>query len=280
MDRLFLVDGSNLLFQMYFGMPARIRNSAGQPIQGTLGFVGALLKMAGMVRPDCVGVLFDGEHDNPRAALDAGYKANRPADVRLAGDSPFSQLPDIYRALDRLGMRHAETTDCETDDWMAGFAKRYGGAYEIVIASMDSDFFQLVSPNVRILRYRGKGSILCDETYIRERFGVEPGQYADFKSLTGDSADNIPGVPGVGVKTAAKLLREFGSLENLLSHRDEITKPSVRTAIAENTQRLRRSRQLIDLKGTQELPFSPQEMKWEHTGATTIQILREIGVYG
>lgn len=276
MDRLLLVDGSNLLFQMYFGMPARIVNARGEAIHGTLGFVGALLKMIRMVRPDCIGVLFDGEHENPRAALDANYKANRLEEER---DSPFSQLPDIYRALDHLGLRHAETVDCETDDWMAGYAGQYGGEYDIVIASMDSDFFQLISPAVRVLRYRGKGSILCDETYIREKLGVEPRQYADFKSLTGDTADNIPGVPGVGIKTAARLLQEFGSLENLLEHCGEIAKPSVRAAIVENEERIWLNRRLIALEGAQKLPFSPQEMRWEDTGTTTVQLLREIGVY-
>lgn len=276
MDRLLLIDGSNLLFQMYFGMPARIVNARGEAIHGTLGFVGALLKMIRMVQPNCVGVLFDGEHENPRTALDANYKANRLEEER---DSPFSQLPDVYRALDHLGTCRAETVECETDDWMAGYVRRYGGEYEIVIASMDSDFFQLISPNVRVLRYRGKGSILCDEAYIREKFGIEPPQYAGFKSLTGDKADNIPGVPGVGAKTAAKLMREFGSLENLLEHRDEIGKPSLRAAVADNAQRIRLNRRLIALEGSQKLPFSPQEMRWKDTGATTVQVLREIGVY-
>ncbi len=276
MDRLLLIDGSNLLFQMYFGMPARIVNARGEAIHGTLGFVGALLKMIRMVQPDCVGVLFDGEHENPRAALDAGYKANRMGEER---DTPFSQLPDIYRALDHLGLCRAETADCETDDWMAGYAKRYGCEYDIVIASMDSDFFQLIAPNVRILRYRGKGSVLCDEAYIREKLGIEPWQYADFKSLTGDAADNIPGVPGVGIKTAAKLLREFGSLEDLLERCSEIIKPSVRAAIVENAQRIQLNRRLIALEGARELPFSPQEMRWKDTGATTVQVLRKIGVY-
>ena len=276
MDRLLLIDGSNLLFQMYFGMPTRIVNARGEAIHGTLGFVGALLKMIRMVQPDCVGVLFDGEHENPRTALDANYKVNRVEEER---DSPFSQLSDIYRALEHLRLCHAETVDRETDDWMAGYAKRYGGEYDIVIASMDSDFFQLIAPHVRILRYRGKGSILCDEVYFREKFGIEPRQYADFKSLTGDQADNIPGVPGVGIKTAAKLMREFGSLENLLEHREEIVKPSVRAAVAENAQRIQLNRRLIALEGAQELPFLPQKMRWEDTGATTVQVLREIGVY-
>lgn len=277
MGKLLLVDGSNLLFQMYFGMPARIVGSNGGAIHGTLGFVGALLKMIRMVQADHVAVLFDGEHENPRAALDADYKANRPA---LEGDdTPFSQLPDIYRTLDFLGLCHAETTDCETDDWIAGYVGRYGSECEIVIASMDSDFFQLIAPAVRVLRYRGKGSVLCDEAYIREKFGIEPRQYAGFKSLTGDKADNIPGVPGVGVKTAATLMREFGSLESLLAHCDRISKPSVRTSVAENRVRIGCNYRLIALDGEVDLPFSVSHLRWEDPGVTTVQVLRGIGVY-
>ncbi len=279
MDRLLLVDGSNLLFQMFFGMPARIVNSEGKAIQGTLGFVGALLKMIRMVKPHHVAVFFDGEHENPRAILDEAYKANRTEDERLEEDSPFSQLPDICRALSYMGLKHAETVDCETDDWMAGYVRRFSGETEIVIASMDSDFFQLIAPNVRILRYRGKSSVLCDECHIREKFGIEPEQYADLKALTGDASDNIPGVPGVGPKTAARLLGEFGTLEGILANVESIAKSSVRRSIAENVERLRLNDRLIRLEGAKTLPFSLEELRWTDAGETTVQILRAIGVY-
>ena len=275
MGRILLVDGSNLLFQMYSGMPSRILNSEGKQIHGTLGFVGALLKMIRMVLPDYVAVFFDGEHENPRVRLDGEYKANRQEDER---DSPFSQLEDVYRALDALKIRRAETVDCETDDWIAGYVKRFSGTHEIVIASMDSDFFQLVSPMVRVLRYRGKNSVFCDEAYIREKFGVAPGQYADLKVLVGDTADNIPGVPGVGVKTAARLMGEFGSLDGMLSRVQEIKRASTRTAIEENRERLRLNRKLIFLDGVHDVPFVPEEMAWKDAGATTVQVLHEVGL--
>ena len=276
MGRILLVDGSNLLFQMYFGMPSRILNSVGKPIHGTLGFVGALLKMICMVQPDHVAVLFDGEHENPRAALDGEYKANRQEDER---DSPFSQLEDVCCALDTMKIRRAETIDCETDDWIAGYVKRFCSTHEIVIASMDSDFFQLISPTVRVLRYRGKSSVFCDEAYIREKFGVSPGQYADLKALTGDTADHIPGVPGVGVKTAARLLGEFGTLDGILVHAHEIGRAAIRSAIEENRERLRLNRRLIYLDGAHEVPFAVEELAWEDTGMSTVQVLRNIDLY-
>ena len=108
MNKLLLVDGSNLLFQMFFGMPARILNRSGKAIHGTIGFVGALLKIIRMTNPTHIAVLFDGEHENERKTLNGDYKANRIdySEVPEA-ENPFSQLPDIYAALDRLGVKRA-----------------------------------------------------------------------------------------------------------------------------------------------------------------------------
>lgn len=279
MNRLLLVDGSNLLFQMFFGMPARIVNEDGKAIQGTLGFVGALLKIIRMTCPTHVAVLFDGEHENDRKKLDAEYKADRPDYSGMPEEeTPFSQLPDIYAALDLLRIPHSETENCETDDWIAGYARRYGGDWEIVIASMDSDFFQLITDRVRVLRYRGVGSVLCDRAYLREKLGVEAEQYPAFKSLTGDAADNIPGVPKIGSKTAAGLLRQFGTLEGLLANAEQIAKPSIRAAIEENRERLLINYRLIRLIGTETLPFTAEEMKWSDEGLTTMQVLRGTGL--
>ncbi len=279
MDRLLVVDGSNLLFQMFYGMPERIRNREGRPIQGTLGFVGALLKILRMTAPTHAAVLFDGEHENDRARLDGDYKANRVDYSRVPEeDSPFSQLPDIRGALDLLGLRHAETADCEADDWMAGYALTYGRDGDVVIASQDSDLFQLITDRVRILRYRGKRTVLCDREYIRGKLGIEPSQYADFKALTGDPADHIRGIGGVGPKTAAALLRQFGDLEGILANAERITKPSVRSAVMENADRAKTNYCLIRLGNRGDLPFEMEELRWRDSGFTTGRVLEEIGL--
>lgn len=279
MEKLLLVDGSNLLFQMFYGMPARILNSEGKPIQGTLGFVGALLKMIRRVQPTAVAVLFDGECHNDRRDIDENYKANREDFSQMAEeDTPFSQLPDVYRALDYLEICHAETTDCEVDDWMAAYCRRYGQEMELVIASQDSDFFQLISENVTVLRYRGENSVLCDAQYIQEKLGIEPGQYADFKSLTGDTADNIKGADKVGPKTAAWLLQEFGCLETILARAEEIKKPSIRASVTQNAERLRTNYKLIRLTGEAEIPFKAETLTYQYNGVTTSQVLTAIGV--
>lgn len=279
MEDILLVDGSNLLFQMFYGMPARITNSQGRPIHGTLGFMGALLKVIRALRPTCVAVVFDGENENGRKLIDENYKANREDYSTMAeGDTPFCQLPDIYAALDYLGICHRETTDCEADDWIAGYALGYGGEHRITILSQDSDFFQLIGEHVQVLRYRGKNSLLCGPDYIQQKLSIRPEQYADFKAMTGDTADNIRGADKIGPKTASALLNRFATLEEILRNTELVAKPSVRRSLEENAKRLRINYELICLRGTPKLPFTLEEMAWEDTGETSTQVLAAIGV--
>ena len=279
--KILFVDGSNLLFQMFFGMPDRIYNEEGIGIWGVLGFVGALLKIIRKTEPTHVAVLFDGESENERRDLDNDYKANRIDYSEVeAEENPFSQLPYIYQALDSLGIAHAETTDCETDDWIASYVNLYAGKAEneIVISSFDSDFFQLLSENVSILRYRGDKSVICTPAYLQEKFGIQPEQYADFKSLTGDKADNIVGAYKIGPKTASGLLQEFGTLEAILAQAENISKKSVREAILDAKERLRLNQKLIKLEGKHVLPFVLDEMCYHYDGITTTEVLRGIGL--
>jgi DNA polymerase-1 len=277
--KLLIVDGSNLLFQMFYGMPARITNADGKAIQGILGFVGALLKIIRAVSPTHVFVAFDGECENARTDIDADYKANRPdyQDVPEE-ETPFSQLPDIFRSLEYLGIRYLETTVCEADDWIAGYARRCGCDGDVVIASQDSDFFQLITDRVHVLRYRGEQSVLCDPAYIRGKLGIEPARYASYKSLTGDTSDNIRGVEKVGPKTAAALMNQFRDVEDLIARAPEIEKPSVRAAVMNSTDRIRRNYALIALSGEADLPFAIEDLAYTYTGITTTQVLAGIGV--
>ncbi len=275
MDKLLIVDGSNLLFQMFYGMPARIVDRRGKAIHGTLGFVGALLKIIRMTRPTHAAVLFDGEGDRGgRGEVDATYKGNRTDYSQMPEeDTPFSQLPDIYASLDFLGLRHQEATVCEVDDWIAGYARRYGGETDIVISSQDSDFFQLITPRVHVLRYRGEKTVLCTPAYIGEKLGILPSQYAAYKSLTGDASDNLKGAEGIGPKTAAALMGQFGDLDSLLARADEIRKPSIRGSVLRNAQRIRTNYSLIRLDGAQALPFPLDELAFRDPGVTTREVM-------
>lgn len=278
-EKILLVDGSNLLFQMFFGMPARIVNSEGKAIQGTLGFVGALLKIIRKVEPTHLFVVFDGEHENVRSEMDAEYKANRVDYSEVdEEENPYSQLPDIYKALDYLGIKYLETTTCETDDIIAGYVLKYGANYEMVISSFDSDFFQLITEKVSVLRYRGEKTVICTPVYINEKFNISPEQYADFKSLVGDHADNIKGVNKVGPKTAAMLLKEYGTLDDLLENAHIISKPAIRASIMASIERVKKNYTLIKLLPMEELPVELQELKFEEQGMKTNDVLKGIGL--
>ncbi len=278
-DKLLLIDGSNLLFQMFYGMPSRIINKDGKAIQGTLGFVGALLKIIRRTEPTHIAVIFDGEHENSRTELDSAYKSNRPDYSALPEEeTPFSQLSDIYEALDFLGISHTETMSCEADDVLAAYAMRFGDKMQVVISSFDSDLFQLITDNVSVLRYRGDNTVICTPEYIREKLGIKSALYADYKSLTGDNADNIRGADKVGPKTAAALVNEFGCLESIIENAEHISKPSVRMAITDGSERLRVNYKLIKLTDRAELPFELSELKYSYSGITTNEVLISIGL--
>ena len=279
MNTYLLIDGHNLLFQMFFGMPARIVNKDGIPIHGVQGFVGAFIWICRLTAPTHAAVIFDSEHKNPRNELDKDYKANRPSYTDLPEDeNPFSQLPYIYSALDHMKIPHVEAANCETDDVMAAYARKYGANSKVIISSHDSDFFQLVTNNVSVLRYHGKNSIICDKAYINERFGILPSKYVDFKAMTGDRSDNIKGADKIGPKTAAFLLSKFGSLDNIISNADQITKPSIRKSIQESEERLKMNQKLITLDGSAALPFQIDPLRNDPTSCKTKQVLNAIGL--
>ena len=279
MKKLLIIDGHNLLFQMFFGMPSRISGANGQAIQGVIGFIGALNKMLAAHSPTHLVVMFDGETKNPRKDILEEYKANRPDWSEVPDDeNPFTQLPYIYEALDYMGVKHAETTVCETDDVIAAYALRYGDECKVIISSFDSDYFQLINDNVNVLRYRGDYSVICDENYIKTKYGIEPSRYLDFKCLVGDTSDNIKGVKGVGPKTAAKLITAYGDLNALNEHVDEIENAKIRLALKESREILERNVSLIRLSGEAELPFSLEEAEFTNPRLRTMDVIRGIDI--
>lgn len=279
-DKLLIIDGHNLLFQMFFGMPSRIVNHEGKPIQGVIGFVGALIKIIKLVNPQYVVVLFDGEHENKRADILPEYKADRIDYSSVADeDNPFTQLEDVYKALRFIGIKFCEVADVETDDVIASYAHCYGDDMQLVISSWDSDFFQLINDNVKVLRYRGKNTVVCDAEYVENRFGVKPKFYADFKALVGDKADNIKGAEKIGPKTAAMLLAQFGSIESILESAEGIERKGIRESIEESRERLLINYKIIKLDGRAvDVPFELGELKFTYNEIRTGDVLSGIGI--
>ena len=278
MNRLLIVDGHNLLFQMFFGMPSRIIGQRGQAIQGLIGFVGAVNRLADTYQPTHLLVMFDGEKHNPRKDVLEEYKSNRIDYSEVPEEeNPFSQFPLVYEALDYMGIKHTETTVCETDDVIAAYAVKYGDNAEVLISSFDSDYFQLINDKVKVVRYRGAASVLCDEEYIKQKYGVLPSRYLDYKCLVGDTSDNIPGIRGVGPKTAAKLVNAFGGLDSIIERSEEIESEKIRLAIEDGVDILKRNMALISLDGNADLPFALDEIKFNNPHIRTMDVIRGIG---
>lgn len=264
--RLLLIDGHNLLFRMFYGMPDHYYSADGVKYNALYGFVSAMEKVLRMVQPTHVFVSFDSPDCGDRRELDEAYKANRPDYSEMTPEEcPFTQLPAIYAALERMNVPFAEIHGCEADDVIASYAVQCADEFDVVIMSTDRDYWQLVSDRVSVLNYHGYDSTLVTPENVRRKYGVEPAQFADWKCLVGDKSDNIVGVPGVGPKTAAVLLSQFGTLDQLMERADEISRPAVRRAVAEAKDRLLLNRKLILLDGNAPLPHSVEDLRLAFT---------------
>lgn len=263
-----IVDGHALLFQMFFGMPNKIKNHNGENIEAVVGFVGALLKIVGISQPTHLLVVFDAEQPLLRKEIDASYKSNRIDYSQVAAnDNPFTQLPHIMRCLGAMGVAFYEAVGCEADDVIAGLCKQNQAHGEVVIVSPDKDFLQLVCPKVSVLAYRGKLSKWWTENAVKEQFGVSPSQWVLYRAMTGDASDNIKGLQGIGPKTAAKLLASFGSLDALLAQFDK-----------EKQQKLLQNIAIMDLGACQIPQIDLAQCKYLPNGLKTVDVLKKVGL--
>lgn len=205
MKKLLLIDGHNLLFKMFFGMPFPFYNDNNVNITGTVGFVGTVVKMIKYLKVDECLVVFDGEGSR-NIREDEDYKANRQSDYGTLSDeeNPFTQLKFIKAVLDYLNIKWIETEGIECDDYIAIISKKYDG--EVFISSTDTDFYQLVNDRVKIIKLRGKNTVFVDEKFIYEKFSILSSDFALYKAIIGDSADNIKGIHKVGPKTAVNVI--------------------------------------------------------------------------
>jgi len=220
---LLLVDGMAYVYRAFYAIPA-MANRAGVPTNATFGFARMLQHMLSDALPDYVAVAFDAKEPTFRHERYAAYKAQRPP----MPDELAEQLPWIREYVRALNIRCLEYPGYEADDVIATVARRsVAHDCRALIATSDKDLCQLVSPQIAILRSGLQESEVLDETAVRDKFGVTPQQIVDYLILVGDSADNVPGVPGIGPKTAQALLNEYGTLDNVYAHLDAL-KPAVR----------------------------------------------------
>lgn len=244
---LHLIDGSGFIFRAYHALPPLTRKSDGLPVGAISGFCNMLFKMIeeqkGSNAPTHLAVIFDHKGKTFRSDIYPKYKANRPP----APEDLIPQFPLTRDATRAFNLACIELQGYEADDIIATLAAqaRDAGA-RVTIVSSDKDLMQMVGDGVEMYDAMKNRRISSDQ--VQEKFGVMPNRVIDVQSLAGDSVDNIPGAPGIGIKTAALLINEYGDLDNLLARADEIKQPKRRQSLIDNTEQILMSRQLVTLK--------------------------------
>jgi len=242
-NRLLIVDGHAYAYRAFHAI-RELRGPAGQPTNAIYGFVKMLEKMRSALEPTHLTVVWDGGLSAERMAALPEYKAQRPempADLR-------PQLDEIVSYLTAAGVASFCGDGIEADDYIASLARRAADAgWNVVIASADKDFMQLVSARVGLLNPNDKTGMIWAHEQVRAKAGVEPEQVAGWLALMGDAVDNIPGVPGVGPKTAAELLKQFGSVTALFERLAEVKSEKLRAALERAAEAVRRNLKLVQL---------------------------------
>lgn len=258
MAKWLLVDGFNLAYRCFHALPELTRGD-GFPTGALHGWVKSLWKLADLEKPEATLVFFDLGGAQDRLALHPEYKAQR-AEMPEALQQQIEPLKQLTRALGLVGI---EQDGVESDDLLAAQAVALARAgHDVIIVSSDKDFAQLVDDRIKILLPPPSanpklGWRTLDANGVREKFGVPPEQIADYLALVGDTSDNIPGIAGVGPKTAAKWLAEWGNLEGVIAHAAELNPERFRPAVAAEAGKLRMNRQLTTLNLS--LPTVPAE---------------------
>ncbi len=244
-SELFLVDGNNLAYRAYFALPEELATSDGFPTGALLGFTNMLFKLLTDYRPRAVAVAWD-TRPVERHELHEGYKADRRPTPDLLGE----QFPHFRPIVEAFGYRNLEFEGWEADDVIATLATRADQAgIKTTVVSTDRDAFQLVTDNVNLMMTpRGvQDPQVYTPERVEARYGITPEQIPDFIGLKGDTSDNIPGVPGIGDKTAGQLIAQYGSLEDVIAHADELS-PARRKNIVEHADIARDSKQLATMR--------------------------------
>lgn len=251
--RLFLIDGNSILYRSFYAIQ-RLSTSKGFPTNAIFGFLNTLRKIQGQEQPSHLGIVFDTGRPTLRHKAFEAYKAQRkpmPEDLQ-------AQVPVLKKIIKALRIPLFEYEDYEADDVLASLARLAAERnIQAILVTTDKDLFQVVDANTLI--YNPAKDVYLDPEKVKEFFGVAPEQVVDVLSLWGDPTDNIPGVPGIGEKTSKALIRQFGSLDNLLANLDKVEPTRVKEAIRENLENLKLSRQLVEVERHLPLEFNLED---------------------
>jgi DNA polymerase-1 len=276
-NRLLIVDGHAYAYRAFFAI-RELRSPSGQPTNAVYGFVKMLAKMREAIKPTHQIVVWDGGLSAERVASLPEYKAQRP---EMPGDLS-SQLDGIVSYLRAAGVASFCRDGVEADDYIACLARHAAqSGMGVVIASADKDFMQLVSARVGLLNPNDKSVAVWTDEQVRGKTGVGPEQIVDWLALMGDSVDNIPGVPGVGPKTAADLLNRFGSVAGIYARLDEVKSEKLRAALRGSAEAVRRNLKLVKLQDDLPCDFSPQDLTEKPADAGRLaELFRQWGFNG
>jgi DNA polymerase-1 len=254
---LYLVDGHSQIYKAFYAIRA-LSNSKGLPTNAIYGFVQILHRLIESRKPDYMAVVFDPPGPVFRCQIYADYKANRQAQP----EDLSTQIPWIKRVLAEMQLPALEMEGYEADDVIATLAKRARAeGFDVWVVTSDKDLFQVVGPHVRVLRVEPDRDIEIDSAAVRERMGVTPAQIPDFLGLTGDSSDNIPGVPKVGPKTAVGLLERFPTLEEIYNNLLFVPNARIRDLLAAHRDQAMLSKQLATVSDELDLPIPLENLR-------------------
>ena len=274
--RLLLVDGHYYLYRSFYAIRG-LRNSRGEPTNAIYGYAKAIRKMFADLKPDLAAVIWDSGLPERRTTLQPEYKQNR------------TEMPDDLRPQERwlreniplFGPASVSAENTEADDLIASYARAASAeGVEVVIATNDKDILQLACEAIRIYSTAksdtgAEGFCLLGAPEVRAKWGVHPSQIADVLALTGDSSDNIPGVPGIGDKTAVALITAHGSIENLLADPAAILNPKLREKIIASSGLIAANREMVRLDEDLPLPSAWADFQIRPNSPELIRALRE-----
>jgi DNA polymerase-1 len=259
---LILVDGSGFIFRAFHAMPPMTRGD-GTPVGAVYGFAQLLSRFLAQHASTHIGVVFDSARLTFRNEIYPDYKAHRPEPP----EDLVVQMAIIREATDAFGVARLEQPGFEADDVIAAYAEVFPG--RVTIVSSDKDLMQLVNDRVQMFEPIKQKPIRAAE--VMERFGVPPEKVVEVQALAGDSTDNVPGVPGIGVKTAAQLIEQYGDVETLLARAHEIKQPKRREALVEHAQKARVSKRLVTLDRRAPLPAPVESLAARAPEAAALQ---------
>ncbi|MDA8339408.1 MAG: hypothetical protein M0Z70_08930 [Nitrospiraceae bacterium] len=251
---LYLIDGNSYFYRAYHAIRG-LTNSKGFPTNAIYGFTNMILKIIREKKPDAVAIAFDSPVPTERHRIYEEYKAQRPE----TPDDLVVQIPHIKEIIKAFNMPAFEMPGYEADDIICTIAKKAASqGVSVFILSGDKDMMQVVGNGIKI--YDPMKDVIIDENYVMERFGLPPERITEAMALTGDAIDNIPGVKGIGEKTAKELLSKTGSLDELLNHPERIESERIRKMITDNIENIKLSKVLATIDTNIPIDMSIQDM--------------------